>query len=192
MKKTLLLVFLVGCAADSYVLREKELLPYKESSQITKLNQESKTLTISAILDERKTKEIGFAYTGVEYKKTPVYLESGLSGLMQSQISAALQMRNIEVIPNGEVNLVVAVKELSVHEVIEKMKPERASCKLGLEFSIDHNNAKWSGSYWTEFTSAGDMSDGTERLAPTMASCINELVEKLITDAKFTQMLRKE
>jgi len=190
--KYLILLVLAGCAAESYVIKESELLPYKESSQITKLNQQSKTVTIASIEDQRSDKSFGFAYTGVEYKKTPVYLQAGLENVLKSQLSSSLQMRNIEVVPSGEVNLVVTIKELKVNEVIEKMKPERAACKLGLDFSISDKQSNWNGSYVTSFTSAGDMSDGTERLAPTLASCLNELVEKLMSDEKFTEILKKE
>jgi uncharacterized lipoprotein YajG len=189
--KYLCLLLLAGCASDSYMIKESELLPYKESAQITKLNQESKSLRIASIEDQRVQKSIGFAYTGVEYKKTPVYLQKGLINTLKSQLSNSFEMRNIEVVPNGELNLLVVVKELNISEFIEKHQPERAKCKVAFEFSIDQNKTKWSGSYITSFISAGDMSDGTERLAPTLASCINELVEKLMSDEKFTNILRK-
>ena len=190
--KYLYLLFLAGCAADSYMIKENELLPYKESAQITKLNQQSKSITIASIEDKRAIKSIGFAYTGVEYKKTPVYLQAGLSNVLKSQLSNSFEMRNIEVVPNGELNLLVTIKELNISEFIEKHQPERAKCRVGLEFSIDDNKTKWSGGYTASFTSAGDMSDGTERLAPTLASCINDLVEKLMSDEKFTNILKKE
>ena len=77
-----------------------------------------------------------------------------------------------------------------VEEVIEKYKPERAKCKVDLNFHITSPSAKWSGNFWTEFTSAGDLSDGTERLSPTLASCMNAVVEKLVSDQKFIDILK--
>ena len=190
--KYLFLLLLAGCAAQSYVIKNKELLPYKESSQITKLNQESKTLTVASVEDHRGMKDNGFAYTGVEYKKTPVFMEAGMENMLKTQLSSALEVRNISVVPTGELNLVVTVKELNISELIEQHKPERAQCKLTVDFAINEGQSRWNGSFATSFISAGDLSDGTERLAPTLASCINELVEKLVRDDKFIKMLKKE
>lgn len=191
MKYLLFLIF-IGCAADSYYLKETELLPYKESSQITKLNQTSEALRINTIIDQRTSKDLGFAYTGVEYKKTPLYFQGGVERVLINQISSALQMRNVEVSDDSGNELNIILKELQVNELIEKMKPERAICKLALDFSLKVNQKEWTGSYWAKFTSAGDLSDGTERLAPTLASCINEVIEKLVSDDKFVQLIKKE
>lgn len=192
MLKYLSLLVFVGCAAESYYLKQTELLPYKESSQITKLNQVSKTLKITGIIDQRTDKTIGFAYTGVEYKKTPLYFQEGLEPVLVNQVASALQMRNVEVSDNSGIELSVILKELKVEELIEKMKPERATCKLAMDFSLKDGETAWTGSYWASFTSAGDLSDGTERLAPTLASCLNEVIEKLVNDEKFTNIINKE
>ena len=83
----------------------------------------------------------------------------------------------------------VEIKKFRVYEVIEKMQPERAKCQLELGFKIENGNRNWSGSYLTEFLSGGDMTDATERLAPTMASCLNDLIEKMVNDEKFSNIL---
>lgn len=188
----LLLVILTGCAADSYVLKKKNLLPYKESSQITKFRQEAPLVELISVDDTRSNQKIGFAFTGVEYKQTPIYLESSISNLVSEYLSSALEVRNIELVKSSKIQMNVQIKKFRVFEVIEKMQPERAKCELELSFKIANGSKNWSGSYLTEFLSGGDMTDATERLAPTMASCLNDLIEKMVNDEKFLNILLGE
>jgi hypothetical protein len=188
----LLFFILTGCAADSYVLKKNHLLPYKESSQITKLSQEAPLVELISVDDIRPNQSVGFAFTGVEYKQTPIYLESSISNLVSEYLSSALEVRNIELVKSSKIKMKVEIKKFRVFEVIEKMQPERAKCELELSFKISNGSKNWSGSYLTEFLSGGDMTDATERLAPTMASCLNDLIEKMVNDEKFSNILLGE
>ena len=105
----LVLIMLVGCAADSYILKQKELLPYKESSQVTKVNMKSYSVSINSVADLRSKNDIGYAYTGVEYKKTPVYLSGQTSLVVKDYLESAFRSRNIPVVPNADVLLEVNI-----------------------------------------------------------------------------------
>lgn len=190
--KLFVLLLLVGCATESLVLKSKDLLPYKESAQLTKLDMgKLKPITISKIVDKRKTNSYGSAYTGVQYQKTPLYMDLSLDKFLKTYLIDAFSIRNLIIENEAEVALEIEVNEMWVEEVIEDFQPEKARCKMNMAFHINLSDKKWSGEYWSEFTSSGDLSDGTERLAPTMASCLNETVEKLVKDPKFLDMIKR-
>ena len=196
MRLLFLTLVLQACAASSLVLKKNELLPYKESAQVTKVIGKPLSLRIEAINDKRKQSIYGYAYTGVQYQKTPLYMDSDLSKLMTDYLSDSFELRNIPVLKGeGAVtasNIIVDIHALWVEEVIEDYQPEKARCRADMAFHIATKSQRWSGRYWTEFTSSGDLSDGTERLAPTMASCLNEILEKLVQDKKFLTTISSE
>lgn len=182
----------MSCATSVYKINTNELLPYKESSQITKITEKLSAIKINSVKDKRDRLNIGKAYTGVQYNETPINLNESVQVYVKNFMENALTMRNIEVDPYSQNLFDVEVNHIWVEEVIEKFKPERAKCKVDLSFHLTADGKKWSGNFWTEFTSAGDLSDGTERLAPTLASCMNAVVEKLVLDEKFIDFLREK
>ena len=190
MKSILLILLVTSCATESLMLKKKELLPYKESSQLTKLQGLNKSINLTEVTDLRKTNLYGSAYTGVQYRKTPLTFDETLNAVVSDYMTSALEMRNIQVNVESEVNLVIEVEQMWVEEVIEKFQPEKVKCNVKMNFHVNLPNTKWSGSYWAEYLSAGNLGDGTEKLAPTLASCMNEIVEKLINDKKFINLLR--
>lgn len=186
-------LFIVSsCATSTFVIKQNELLPYKESSQVTNVVENLSPISISQILDKRDRIALGFAFTGVKYQKTPVTLEVPVKDYIRSYIQNALEMRNIMVVNESQILLNIELNHIWVEEVIEKFRPERARCKVDMSFHLTGPNKKWSGNFWTEFTSGGDLSDGTEKVAPTLASCLNALMEKLVTDDKLLTILRVE
>lgn len=186
----LIAMFLMfGCAVSSIIVKKTELRPYKDSSKVSKLDPSEVNLTIDSIRDLRASKDMGFAYTGVKYAKTPIRLEQPIEMLLDEYFTEKLELRNIEVLSDSAVKLSISIINFQVYELIEQFKPERAKCELQIEFSILHNAKSWIGNYATEYLSAGDITDGTERLAPTMASCLNNLTEKLINDPEFRHVL---
>ncbi|MDP7319667.1 MAG: YajG family lipoprotein [Bacteriovoracaceae bacterium] len=189
MKKLFCLILLVGCASKVILLKEQELLPYKESAQVTRLDKVNKALFIAQVRDKREEKTFGHGYTGVRYDKTPVIFDVGINNLVQEHVVDALEIRNIMVKPGSDLKMTIDVHELRVDEIIEKFQPEKAKCKIKMTFHVESEKIKWSGNFWTSFTSAGDMSEGTERLAPTLGSCFNEIIEKLVNDNKFQELL---
>lgn len=190
MNKVVMMLLLIGCASSSITVKQNELLPYKDSAKVTKLNAGEVSLTIEAVRDLRASKDLGFAYTGVKYSKTPIQLEKPLELLLQEYFNNQLELRNIEVLSDSPTKLTISIVNFQVYELIEQFKPERAKCELQLEFAMVQNAKSWNGSYATEYISAGDATDGTERLAPAMASCLNNLVEKMVNDPQFTAFLK--
>jgi len=101
-----------------------------------------------------------------------------------------LTKRGFSVNEMDGVALEVVINELWVEELIEKYQPEKAKCKANVTVYLKEGNTSWNGNYWTEIISPGDLGDGTEKLAPTFASCLNEIVEKLVKDPSFTKNLQ--
>jgi uncharacterized lipoprotein YajG len=187
--KFLALLLLVSCSTSNYILEEQDILPYKETNSLTRSNQTLKPFKINIIKDMRKDITYGNAYTGVKYQKTPIVLSSTVQAFTKDFFNSAFEMRNIHTSEESSINLNIDIKEIWVEEIIEKFQPEKAKCRVEMVFHIENENKEWNGSYWTEYLSAGDLSDGTERLAPTLASCLNQLVEKLVNDDKFIKMI---
>lgn len=189
--KLLLLLTLVSCATQKMVLEERNLLPYKESSQQTKLTGNELPLNIVSVVDKRTRPEVGMAHTGVQYAKTPIYFDKSIQSIVKNYFINALEMRNVHVNDSAIIPLTIEINHFWVEEVIEKFNPEKAKCHIDMSFHLMTNTKKWSGNYWAKFTSGGDLSDGTERIAPTLGSCLNEIVEQLIKDKKFIAMIKE-
>lgn len=185
MIKLIFLLMVTSCASSNILIKKEELVPYKDSSQITKVNQGKMELTIQSVSDLRASKDIGFALTGVQYTKTPLLIDKPVEVFIQDYISDQLELRNIEVLNDSPTRMEISIVNFQVYELAEKFQPEKAKCELQLDFKMNQNAKSWNGSYATEYTSAGDMKDGTTRIAPTMASCFNNLVEKMINDQEF-------
>ena len=188
--KVLVLFWLVSCAAGSIVVKETDLKPYKDSAQVTKSDSGRTSIEIESVRDLRASKDTGFGYTGVKYHKTPITLENPVETFVQDYITDQLELRNIEVLAGAATKLEISIVTFQVYELIEKFKPERAKCELQLEFKMRNNTKYWDGNYSENYLSAGDLTDGTKRLAPTLASCMNSLMEKLIHDDTFMDFLR--
>ena len=189
--KYLLLAGLVSCSVAQVNLNSNEILPYKESSQVTRVQEKLKPIRINSVKDNREEKIFGHAFTGVQYTKTPILFEKSADDIVKDLIADSLEARNIIVHDEAQTaTLDIEINQMWVEEVIEEFQPEKAKCNLDLSFHITTDNKKWSGEFQTEFISGGDLSDGTERLAPTLASCFNELVEKLVSDEKFLSVLK--
>ena len=189
--KALAFLILVSCATSTHYMKQSELRPYKKSSKVTKtILGETQGMKLVSIEDKRKTSSYGKAFTGLRYDENDVLMNVGFDKFMRDFIVNSFEMRNLVIDDQAKLVLRVEVHQLWVEEVIEKFKAERAKCRVDLVFHIDAPKAKWSGQYITEFISAGDMTDGTARLAPTLASCMNDAIEKLVLDKKFLQILK--
>lgn len=192
MKYLVLLVLITSCAANRIILKEESLRPYKEMSQISKVPYGTKTIWLEKIVDNRTVKHLGNGFTGVQYEKTPIWFEGQFDLVMKDIVQDSFEARNIALVQDGELALQVEVNDLWVQEVIEKFQPETASCKVNMTFHLIGAKEKWSGKLWTEYKSGGDLSDGSERIPPTLASCLNEIFEKLANHKEFLAMIKKD
>ena len=190
MKYLLLLAVVTSCAQPKLYLNEKEAVPLKEYSKKTKIRS-SKSINIKLITDARKDKKyIGLAKTGVSYSPTPLELTKPFETYLKSYLSNAFMERGAMVDALGEIELEFVVNEFWVDELIEKYQPEKAKCRTNITVYTSVGSTNWSGNFWTEIISPGDLTDATERLAPTLASCMNEIVEKLVKDETFRAIIR--
>ncbi len=190
MKFLVIIFLLLSCASKNIILNESSLLPYQNMSQVTKVNMISQSFALKGINDNRTEKTYGFGYTGVQYDKTPIKMGKNFVPFFEDYITDAFASRNLVISSEGTLSLEVDVREMKVEEIIEKFQPERAKCKANLTFHVQTVNKKWSGNFWTEYLSSGDLSDGSERLAPTLASCMNEIIEKLVNNKEFLEIIK--
>ena len=86
----------------------------------------------------------------------------------------------------------ITVKEFWTKELLERFQPERATCKISIDVKVQKNGDEYNGSFWTEVKSPGDMGDATEKLAPTIASCMNIIVEKIVNDQKLLKFIESK
>ena len=192
MGKLLLIFLFVSCAAPSYTLKKQDLRPYGESDKITRTNFANNTLELLPVSDNRTNKNLGIAYIGMQYTQTPIEVESSIEHLMKDMLEDSLTKRNLMITSDAKRKLRAEILEIKLNEVIEKMKPERAKCELKMQFNVEDENGNWKGSFKTEFLSAGNLADGTTRIAPTFASCFNDMVERLVNDEKFIAFMNNE
>lgn len=191
MKHLVVLLLFVSCAQSQIRLKSEEVVPFSEFSKMSRVGTNLKTVSIVSVTDNRENKNhIGMALTGVKYSKTPIVIDSPVSQYVKEYLIMGLTNRGFSVNDMDGVNLEVVINELWVEELIEKYQPEKAKCKANITVYLKENNTSWNGNYWTEIISPGDLGDGTEKLAPTFASCLNEVVEKLVKDSAFTKNLK--
>lgn len=190
MKWLLLVLVLSSCAQQRILLDEKNVIPFKDFTAKTPLTT-SKVFSIQNITDSRKDiSAIGVGRTGVNYTETPFVLNRDIASYLKDVFEKGFTDRGIKVGDNGDVLLDLVVNDLWVSELIEKHKLERAHCKVNMTIYSKIDNTTWSGNYWTEITSPGDLGDATEKLPSTFASCLNMIVEKFVKDQSFQALVK--
>lgn len=190
--RLLVLLLLVSCAQQKVVLNHQEIQPFGEFSKKSRIGEGLKTIAVNSVRDNREVQspnQVGEAKTGVQYTKTPILLHSSTSQYLKDYLIGAMIDRGFSVNDADGVKLDFVINQLWVEEVIEKYQPEKAKCKANISVYLKENNTSWNGNYWTEIISPGDLSDGTEKVAPTLASCLNEVVEKFAQDQTFIKNL---
>lgn len=183
---------IMGCAQMSVNLKDSDIKPFKEFSSVKKLNNTLGPFQLN-VVDARSSeqaRQIGFAYTGVKYKKTPVLIKKNVNDYIKEELTTEFARRNVLVEDQAERNVELIITKLSVNEYIEKHMPERAICEVEFQVKSTYLTKNFNARYWTEITSPGDLGDGTEKIAPTFASCVNVMANKIVEDPKFQSFLK--
>lgn len=188
----ILSMIFLGCAELSVNLKDSEIRPFKEFSKIEGASEALGPIKFEVIdaRGEARMNQIGFAYTGVQYQKTPVLLKKDVAAYTKDELATAFTRRNVLVSDEAEIAFEMIITKLSVNEYIEKHMPERAVCEIELQVKSQYLAKTFNARYWTEITSPGDLGDGTEKIAPTFASCLNVIANKIATDPKFQAYLK--
>lgn len=185
------LLFLISCAQMSVKVSDSDMRPFEEFSKLKKVDGDTKSVNIE-VIDARGSEPnvIGYGYTGVKYDKTPVKIESDLATYLSDRLPTEFTKRGVLVGEEGDVALQINVSKFDVHEYIEKHLPERAICEVEFNLSSNYLAKNFKARYWAEVISPGDLGDGTEKIAPTIASCINVVMNKIVTDKKFINLIK--
>lgn len=183
-------ILLAGCAKSTFVIKEKQFMPFKEFSQITKVNSQTREFQIAQIIDNRQSQEsLGVARTGVKYKETPIQTAQNLNVFLLDYFSKELNLRGLNVVTDAsDYQMTIKINDLWLEEIADKA-PEVVQCRVNFTFEIQGNNKSWTGNFWNEIVSPGDLGDGTTKIAPTMASCLNQISEKLVKSQKFLEFI---
>lgn len=191
MFKVLLIVVLCSCAVmEKIEIKKEEVVPFKEYSTVTYAKKSVDQFEITEVIDARPTKEvIGEGLLGVYFTKTPVYFYKEMTSFLKDYFYSSFEARNFKVVDSSNNRLRIIVEELEVKELIEKFKPERALCHVRVNFEFTKKTKQTNISTYVKIISKGDMGDGTQKLAPTLASCLNEIVEKLVGSKEIYEFL---
>lgn len=188
----LFVIVLSSCAQQRVTLKDQRLAPYEGFRDVTYLPFATLPVKLEAVSDNRKVQSaVGEARTGAQFKKTPVNFEDSFLEVFKDYLRNELKKRNVlMVMEDHQVVMSVSVKELWVEEVLEKYQPEKARCHIKIEVFASKDKNEYSGTFWTEMVSPGDLGDATEKLGPTLASCMNLAVEKIVNDKKFVEFVK--
>lgn len=191
LKIILIAVTLISCAKVNLVkIQKEELNAYSEFNRITFASSETASFEIVDVIDARIDKDhIGEALVGIYFEKTPVALYKDTSSFIKDYFYSSLSARNFTLVEGSENQVTIIINKLWVDELIEKFKPERAKCVVDLSFNMKNAKGESSIKLWNTVISKGDLGDATEKLAPTLASCLNEAVEKLVKNNTLYQFL---
>lgn len=184
----MVVVLISSCAQNQIVLSGKEL-PYTTSASVTPVVMGTKNLEIVEVVDNRENKDVGIARTGVQYRETPVKLAQDMDAFVKDFFQTALYKRNIMLTDEAPIKLQIIINKLWLSEVLNNN--EAAKCEANFSFIAHEKDRTWKGNVWTEYQSRGDLSDGTDKLGPTLATCMNNIVEKLVTDSTFITFIQK-
>ena len=184
----LLMVGMISCAQQEIKLSGDDR-PYGSSNEVTPVRMATKNIQIAEVTDAREKTDIGVARTGLQYRETPVRLNQEFTQFMREYFTDAFYKRNIMVESEAEIVLSIVVNQLWLSEVLNNN--EAAKCEVNLSLSANEGKRSWKGNVWTEYVSKGDLSDGTDKLGPTLATCLNNAVEKLVKDKAFVTFLKK-
>lgn len=190
-KVLLTLLAVISCANLGLVKIEKEeLKAYPEFNRITFASSETANFEIVEVIDARINKDnIGEALVGVYFEKTPVSLYKDTNAFLKDYFYSSLSARNFTLVEGSENQVTIIINKLWVDELIEKFKPERAKCVVDLSFKMKNSKGESTIKLWNTVISKGDLGDATKKLAPTLASCLNEAVEKLVKNNSLYQFL---
>ncbi len=189
----ILLFLMVSCAQQKVVLQDVNLIPFEDFSKVTTLDQATLPVKLFELIDQREKMGVGEARTGAQFKETPVEFRNGFSEYFKDYIKNSLKRRNVLMVMSDEKALMsITVKEFWTKELLERFQPERATCKISIDVKVQKNGDEYNGSFWTEVKSPGDMGDATEKLAPTIASCMNIIVEKIVNDQKLLKFIESK
>jgi len=192
----ILLTTLLGCASTQQItLSSDELKPLKQYAKITSVTTDGFSVDIAQVTDLRENqKNIGLAYTGFTDNKTPVDFHVPLGSLVKEHLKKAFKQRGIGVSTTGEYILSAQIEKFWLEEITKGLGPREYECEVKMNFNINTKGqvkSQWSGSFWSKITSGTQNQEGLDKKSATIASCLNQVVEKLIRDKplqSLTQM----
>lgn len=187
-----------ACAQQKVELDQKAR-PFEGFDTTSVVSYATVPLKILAVADARdRGQAAGEARTGASYKKTPVFVSDSVETYVRNYLEAGLGKRDFLLVEKDQqAELQIRIKELWVEEVLEKYEPEKAKCRVSLEVvgrkaDGQSENETYTGKFWSEVLSPGDLGDATEKLAPTLASCMNAIAEKMAADKKFVKFVKAD
>src|SRR5690606_16448648 len=128
--------------------------------------------------------KIGMVKTGVSYKETPVYMDNDITIYLKDFWPTELKKRGINVVETmPEYELKIILEKIWVTEKFSEKSVEQAECEVRYSFEMNSTDIKrpsWAGQITAKFTSPGDTTDATRKMAPTLATCFSTVVEKLL------------
>ncbi len=192
----LLLLFmtaLTSCASHDLILKKEKLTPFKQFSRVTKVATDGFSIHVEKFVDKREKREsVGEGITGFFSELTPIQFEDSLESFVLAQMKSGLKERGFSVssVTGGDFDLKGEIEEFWIEETTVGLGPEEAECRVKMNLALwdrVKSTPLWNGSFRVKLNSGGKMWDGGEKFAPTVASCMNEVLEQLIRKKNFQE-----
>lgn len=185
-----MILLVTSCAQRSLLLDKSTFSPYKEFSKKSMFTPGIEIKSLS-VIDGREEKQLlGMAKTGARYTETPFVANVSPQKFLDKYFNNEFQSRGIFITDVAESQVEIVINELWVDELQEKFKGERARCQIDLTVYANHGSDSFKKSYWSKIKSAANLDDGSDHLSPTLASCLNMAVEKIVKDGKLSGFLK--
>jgi hypothetical protein len=189
----IVIVLAVGCSSQSVVL-EPSVQSYEKIN--LKNNENLSPINLVRVINNTGEETLGEARTGAQYRKTPVLASESPEKLAELLLTKAFQDQRIIFDESSPYHMKVTINKLWLSEVLERN--EAAKCELELYFEMSHESKttsslatkNWNNTTKVTYQSQGDLQDATEKLAPTLTTCINIAVEKVVGSDDFIPFLK--
>lgn len=181
---------LLGCASKKVTINlDKDIRTHAYLTNTSSFKPRTIHLEIKNFKDLRKKgNQIGEMKSGMSNKLTPIELDRDLGRYLQDDFEKGFIKRGL--IFSGKKSLILRgeIERFWVEEVSKNYGVEHSQCQIQLSFELIEKKSqfvKWQGSYNSKLLAKGTIGDTSSNNAPTLKSCVNEVVEKLVRDPKF-------
>lgn len=185
--------FLSGCAIQKIVFKSAELeSPLKQFKEFTMTD--GMKLQDVLVFDYREQKEsIGMARTGIFNTNTPIYLDDSFENVMKTLIRKNFEKRAVKFDVKAKHKLKIAIQKLWLDENANGLQPESSTCQMEAKFefiSVKTRQPVYIGNASSNVQGTNSPFDTTESNGPALVTCVNYLVEKMVTDDTIKTLLK--
>ena len=188
---------LVACASTNKIEKDiGELHPLKGDSRVVTIDGATRDIVITSFKSnlEQPANVWGEARTGIQYTKVPLVFNESPFNFFQHYAREGFIRRNLTITADAQapIKMGLTLNKLWVEEVIEKYKPETAKCMVEIEIVMDAGRNHYRGKFSKNVLSDGNLTNGSDKLAPTLASCMNLVLNDVVSNPDFLTFVKNQ